>query len=137
MPEQWKAVRNVFLLSKPPVNEPQWWRNVYKKWSLLKVSFLNFFTSAWFGMLPAGKSNLVISNCRKLFLQRFIKREKLNLVITIEQTVLSSSNKNYKIDKISKLEKYITCYNYHHNNCVLLRLIKIMFKTQGGFECDF
>ena len=31
---------------------------------------------------------------------------KLSLVITIEQTVLSSSNKNYKIDKISKLEKY-------------------------------
>ena len=99
-------------------------------------------------MLPAGKSNLVISNCTKLFLQRFIKRVKLSLVITIEQTVLSSSNKNYKIDKISKLEKYrknvITCYNHHHNNCVLLRLIKclrleavlnVIFKSDFDFEC--
>ena len=94
---------------------------------------------------------MVISNCTKLFLQRFIKRVKLSLVITIEQTVLigmSSSNKNYKIDKISKLEKYrkifITCYNYHHNNCVLLRLIKclrlkavlnVIFKSDFDFEC--
>ena len=141
----------------PPFKTSCEWTIVMKKCLqevIFKKSLISsFFTSAWFGMLPAGKSNLVISNWTKLFLQKFIKRVKLSLVIKYKNLLnklywAPTSNKNYKIDKISKLEKYrknvITCYNHHHNNCVLLRLIKclrlkvvliVIFESDFDFEC--
>ena len=106
----------------PPFKTSCEWTIVMKKCLqevIFKKSLISsFFTSAWFGMLPAGKSNLVISNCTKLFLQRFIKRVKLSLVIKYKnllnklywapviKTIKLIKSQNWK--SIEKMSSHVT-----------------------------